>query len=383
MANNYGDPVWIPDVLRKAGLKCNEFPGWRDRGHGDFGTIWGIIDHHTGSFGETPNGIANHPSLGLASQLYLGKNGEFTMCGVGIAWHAGVGSWKGIPINDANSCTIGIEAAHDGTSPWGSAQYNSYVKGNAAILKHMGYNSDRSIGHKEWGAIQGKWDPGNIDMIKFRREIQAEIKGAPSLPVVNMINECLRKNPWLGKRLTKETNGVAEVVVGSDKKGRAAEFEGGAIYWHPSVGAHAIPGPDPKIRDSGILLGFHTKGGLAKLGYPVRDFTFIQTKTFKGAVQAFQNGVLYIRDGYPATLVGGVIGQRWAKDGYEQGRLGWPVTDEMDNGTGGRIQQFENGTLEWDPSGAVLKIGEAARDLTLVDDKGIPLAVDAVKAVPA
>lgn len=121
------------------------------------------------------------------------------------------------------------------------------------------------------------------------------------------------------------------------------------------------------------------KGGLAKLGYPVRDFAFIQTKTFKGAVQAFQNGVLYIRDGHPATLVGGVIGQRWAQDGYEQGRLGWPLTDEMDNGTGGRIQQFENGTLEWDPSGAVLKIGEAARDLTMVDSSGVPLALSEVK----
>jgi len=382
MANNYGDPTWIPKVLRDFGLVCHEFPGWRDRGHGDFGTIWGIIDHHTGSFGETPNGIANHPSLGLCSQLYLGKNGEYTICGAGIAWHAGMGNYKGLPANDANSRTIGIEAANDGTSGWSSAQYNSYVKGNAAMLKHMGYGSDRSIGHKEWAAIQGKWDPGLIDMVKFRREIQSEINGVKPAPILNMINECLKKNPWLGKRITKpDPNGVAEVVVGSDKKGRAAEFEGGSIYWHPSVGAHAIPGSDPKIQESGILRGFHLAGGLKELGYPVRDFSFIETKTFRGAVQAFQGGVMYIRDGYGPTIVKGVIGQRWAKEGYEKGRLGWPMTNELNNGTGGKIQAFEFGTLEWDPSGAIMKIGEAAQDLTIVDSKGVPLAITAVKEV--
>ena len=65
------DPIWLPDVVRAAGVACDIFPGAFDRGHGDFGAIWGPFMHHTGSFGETPNGIANHPTLGLASQLHL------------------------------------------------------------------------------------------------------------------------------------------------------------------------------------------------------------------------------------------------------------------------------------------------------------------------
>ena len=44
--------------------------------------------NHLG-FGETPRGIAQHPTLGLASQLYLARDGRYTLCGVGIAWHAG------------------------------------------------------------------------------------------------------------------------------------------------------------------------------------------------------------------------------------------------------------------------------------------------------
>jgi peptidoglycan hydrolase-like protein with peptidoglycan-binding domain len=62
-------------------------------------------------------------------------------------------------------------------------QYNAYVRGNAAILKHLGQPASHTIGHKEWaGAAQGKWDPGGIDMNRFRADVQAAIGGKP--PVV-------------------------------------------------------------------------------------------------------------------------------------------------------------------------------------------------------
>ncbi len=52
----------------------------------------------------------------------------------------------------------------------------------------------------------------------------------------------------------------------------------------------------------------------------------------------------------------------------------------MPNMTGGVIQLFEHGSLEWDRTGAVKDLGPAATDHTLVDAKGLPLAVDYVKA---
>lgn len=183
------DPTWLPEVLRAAGLQCDIYPGAMDRGHGDFGNTWGVVCHHTGSFGETPRGIAEHPDLGLASQLYLGRDGKFVLCGVGIAWHAGRGSWNGIPTDNANQYTIGIEAANDGggtpgkphRTGWSDAQYNSYVTGVAAILNKLGQPSSHAIGHKEWaGPAQGKWDPGAIDMNIFRADVareQARLKG--------------------------------------------------------------------------------------------------------------------------------------------------------------------------------------------------------------
>lgn len=179
-----GDPTFLPEVLRAEGLTVKEIAGWRERGHGDFGEIWGVVAHHTGSNNATAESIAFHPSLGLASQIHLGRDGVVTLCGVGIAWHAGSGSHAGLPRNDANRLTIGIEAANDGggapgkphRSSWPDAQYNAYVKTVAAILRFLGRNSSRVISHKEWaGAAQGKWDPGAIDMDIFRADVQAQI----------------------------------------------------------------------------------------------------------------------------------------------------------------------------------------------------------------
>lgn len=67
---------------------------------------------------------------------------------------------------------------------------------------------------------------------------------------------------------------------------------------------------------------------------------------------------LYRKDGAEhGFYVTGVIGARYLKDGAERGDLGYPTSNEYDNGTGGRRQDFENGSLDWDPSGAVKILG--------------------------
>lgn len=183
-----GDPVWLADVLRAEGLRCDIYPGAFDRGHGDMDDIWGVVAHHTGNNNASAQSIAEHPELGLASQLHLSREGVYTLCGVGVAWHAGAGSYPTLGTNNANPRTIGIEAANDGggapgkphRSSWPDVQYDAYVRGVAAILRKIGFHSDRVIGHKEWaGKAQGKWDPGAIDMNVFRADVQSHIVSAP------------------------------------------------------------------------------------------------------------------------------------------------------------------------------------------------------------
>ena len=346
-----GDPVWLADVLRAEGVATVEFGDWKNHGHGDFGTIWGVVAHHTGASGNSGAGsIANgRPDLpGPVSQIYLARNGVASVVAAGIAWHAGSGSWPGIPTNNANQVTIGIEADNNGTEGWSPAQYGAYVKVCAAICRKLGVRSDRVIGHKEWaGPSQGKWDPGGIDMDAFRRDIQAQIDGGakPPPPPVNQIDEMQKvAGFWLGARETK-----GEVVCGIDKKGRYAKFANGYIYWHPNTGARAV-----NLRIFQYWAGLNWENG--PLGYPVKNHAYIDGV---GDIQAFERGVVFrliagvkgIPDD-PGHHVTGVIGDSYYKRGAEAGDLGWPMSNEYDY-DGGRKQDFEGGSLAWNPTGAV------------------------------
>lgn len=45
-----GDPIWLEEVLRPAlGERLRVLDGWRERGHGDFRDIRGVMWHHTGN----------------------------------------------------------------------------------------------------------------------------------------------------------------------------------------------------------------------------------------------------------------------------------------------------------------------------------------------
>ncbi|PRQ11707.1 N-acetylmuramoyl-L-alanine amidase [Corynebacterium sp. 13CS0277] len=179
--NHRGDPVFLPQLLREWGVTVREHPGWRDRGHGDFGRIIGVVAHHTGHNATGADYIARHPQLGLCAQIHLARDGVATITGAGIAWHAGQGSYPGWPANNANAVSIGIEAQSDGTSPWPQAELDAYVRICAAICWYLGLPATAVIGHKEWaGAAQGKWDPGGIDMNDFRNRVAAEIKRGPT-----------------------------------------------------------------------------------------------------------------------------------------------------------------------------------------------------------
>ena len=182
--------MWIADVLRAEGVKLVEYPGWQNRGHGDFKDIRGVMVHHTGSDNATAASIANgRPDLaGPLSQLHIGRDGTVTVVAVGVAWHAGVGMYPWLPTNMGNWHMIGIECANSGTSPTAphrtnspDAQYFALVRCCAAINRRLSQTSARTIGHKEYSArAQGKWDPGAIDMDILRADIQAQIGNVSS-----------------------------------------------------------------------------------------------------------------------------------------------------------------------------------------------------------
>lgn len=187
-----GDPVWLADVLRaqEPKLKVRELPDWKNYGHGDMRSIWGVIVHHTGNAREAAESIQRgRPDLpGPLSQLHIAPDGTVSVVAAGVCWHAGMGSYPGIPTDLANYHTIGIECAwpmDTSITPatqtnerWPDAQIIAMRDTVAAILNRLGVGSERVIAHKEWaGRAQGKWDPGNLDMNWFRGEVAKAQRG--------------------------------------------------------------------------------------------------------------------------------------------------------------------------------------------------------------
>lgn len=196
-----GDPTWwLADVVKPAVKKFSTIPGWDQDGHGDFQNIWGVMIHHTGNSAESAQSISNgRPDLaGPLANLHIAKDGTVTVVAVGVCWHAGQGDYPGIPTDMGNQHLIGIECAWPDIAPdgtynpeqrWPDAQIIAMRDTTAAILKRLGYGSNRVIGHKEYAGVrQGKWDPGNMDMTWFRTEVGKALEGQfnsqPTPPVV-------------------------------------------------------------------------------------------------------------------------------------------------------------------------------------------------------
>jgi peptidoglycan hydrolase-like protein with peptidoglycan-binding domain len=184
--------TWLPMVLEGAGLKVALVDGWAGRGRSEMGRVEGVICHHTA--GPRTN---NMPSLGTLikgrsdlpgplAQLGLGRDGTYYVIAAGKCNHAGAGQWRGF--TNGNLSFIGIEAENAGTPadfPWPDVQMDSYRRGVAAILQHIGHGPEFCAGHREYALPVGRKNDPLFDMDTFRAEVAAIMNGSavPSEPI--------------------------------------------------------------------------------------------------------------------------------------------------------------------------------------------------------
>jgi len=184
--------LWLPDVLRAAGLSVRTYPGWERRGLEEWGPLRGIVCHATaGARNSSDAGemrvlweVGSSTAPVPISQLYLSRTGTWWVGASGLCYHALIGQ-KGPHRGYGNSALIGIEAANDNRGePWPAAQVDAYIRGVAAICRHMGWSADVVVGHREHQ--NDKSDPYGIDMNDFRRRVASLLAGGLSTQEAEM-----------------------------------------------------------------------------------------------------------------------------------------------------------------------------------------------------
>ena len=172
---------WL-EILRAEGVKVAEYPGWktneRDQATGKpFGPVHLILNHHTASLSSLKT-IAATGRPGLPpplAHIHLNKQGLATMVSAGRANHAGLMARNAYDsflneddrhpapdksTGDGNDVSYGIEVENlgDNDDVYPEAQYDAWVRINAAILRHHGWGPDSVALHKET-SVEGKVDP--------------------------------------------------------------------------------------------------------------------------------------------------------------------------------------------------------------------------------
>ncbi|WP_354187878.1 hypothetical protein [Arthrobacter sp. UYCu712] len=143
---------------------------------------------------------------------------------------------------------------------------------------------------------------------------------------------------------------TTDVVCGLRNGGCYQMYQGGAIIWSPNTGSWLSVGA---IRAAWGAAGFEN----GRLGYPLNNEACGLRSG--GCVQAYQGGtIVWSAATGPRALFGGIRAV-WAGSGSQNGRLGYPSSNETCGlRSGGCYQMFQGGAVIWSPAtGALMSVG--------------------------
>ncbi|HET8879936.1 MAG TPA: lysozyme M1, partial [Arthrobacter sp.] len=106
------------------------------------------------------------------------------------------------------------------------------------------------------------------------------------------------------------------------------------------TGAHPTSG---EVRAAWARTGFLT----GDLRYPTSDV--ICGQPGGGCYQDYQGGAIIWSTTTGAHPTSGAIRQAWAATGFVTGRLGYPTSDEYPAGGGSLAQDYQGGRITWSP----------------------------------
>jgi uncharacterized protein with LGFP repeats len=324
------------------------------------GSAGGPLGFPTSDEKRSPDGVGryNHFSgSGGASIYWTAANGAHEVHGLIRAKWASLG-WEAGP--------LGYPVTDETRTPDGVGLYNNFSGSGGASI----YWTAATGAHEIHGAIRAKWAsmgmetglgyPANdetrtLDGVGRHNQFSrggnmSSIFWSPATGAHAVFGAIRAKWAELGWERSKLGYPTTDEKGTSDGVGRYNHFSGsggGSIFWTPATGAHEVRG---LVRAKWAALGWET----GKLGYPVSD----EMGTLDGVGRynqfAGSNGSsIFWSPATGAHEVRGAIRARWAALGWERSSLGYPVSDEY-SVPEGRASDFRNGRLVWNSkTGAV------------------------------
>lgn len=233
--------------------------------------------------------------------------------------------------------------------------------------------SPQTGAHFSWGATRNKWASLGFENGVLGYPVTDEVGGLRGGGVYQVYQGgVIMYSPATGARISSpgpirekwaETgyeNGAlgyptSDVITGLKNGGSYQAYQNGGIFSSPATGTHAITaGINGKWRAQGAENG--------PLGYPTTDE--VRGIRDGGSWQGFQSGAIMFSPASGAAISTGVIRDKWASTGFENGRMGYPTSDVVTGlKEGGSYQNYQGGAILHTPAyGAHLSIG-AIRDV--------------------
>lgn len=258
---------------------------------------------------------------------------------------------------------------------YGEVSPKGIAQGNFHWAESPDADFDRGIGVRQahWRRIGALPCLPPIDRLETEMRDQGGIAGTLPPPPSRTSREALREpGAFAQEPLLQETGyapygriGEKYAVLGGSSSalgaasssesdaphgGRCHQFSRGSICWHPEIGeAFGV---------WGLIAEKWSQLGGVQFGYPITDET--ATPDGRGRFNHFRGihlpdkpeASIYWTPETGAHAIYGAIREAWAQQGWEQGALGYPTSDEYQDGISRRVD-FERGHISWAPGAGI------------------------------
>lgn len=286
---------------------------------------------------STPNGAGRYAAYQGGRIYSSAATGAWSIYGsLFVAWVAsgGTSGRLGFPTTD-------VRAVGDGAGRYSRFQGGHiYTYYGGAFAVTQPFNNK----HLEKGGATGifKYPRGEATATRDRRAVYQDFQGGRVFyregTVVAVHNPVYSKHIRLGSISGPLGYPAADPGYIGDGRGRACLFERGVIYYTPTTPACGLWGL--------CLQGYLNYGGPgASSGYPTTDVGPVGDG--RGVTARLERGQIYATSTTGGHVVGGFIHIAYVQRGGPTGRMGYPTSDVIRDGSFRHVD-FEQGRLTLD-----------------------------------